>query len=111
MRKFVLVTATKTKPGSPDIVAAGIKKLKRGTSMNEFIDAYFSEQTSSDIDLKNLLQRNSTFTLIKNAPEETKTWSFTEYAEDDLLHAVKHLTKEELLRDLRELLPLKEFKQ
>lgn len=110
MRKFILVTAAKSEPGKSDVHAAGIRKLKRGVTVQEFIHAYFSEltidNTKADTLLESsnahVLERNGTYTVVYHTGSMVLMWSFTEYRGDDLLRAVKYLSKEELLRDMKD---------
>lgn len=109
MRRFVLVTATHSSPDSTDWTCSGIKKLKRGVPLEEFMQGYlmqfpFPENVES-------FTRGGTRVVIHRQPNKVMQWAFTEYKEEDLLHAVSHLTREELLRDLKELLPLKELQR
>ena len=118
MRRFVLVTAAKSEPGKSDIHGAGIKKLKRGVTIQDFIHDFFAElridSTCTDTVLvssdAHILERNGTFTVVYHTETYVLMWSFTEYKEQDLTSAVKHLTRDELRRDLKELQPLKELK-
>lgn len=109
MRKFILVTAAKSEPGKSDAHAAGIRKLKRGVTIQDFIHGYFSEMkadhTGAILDSPNahILERNGTFTVVYHTGSMVLMWSFTEYREDDLLRAVKYLSKEELRRDLKDM--------
>ena len=100
-RRFVLVTASVSNGWSKDQAAAGIKKLKRGVTLKEFVDE-FVRTVGADI----IIPRDDSFTAIKRT-DRTYSWTFTEYHEDELFSAVAHLSKEEVLRDLNELLPLK----
>ena len=102
MRKFVLVTATQDRIGISQS-SAGICKLKRGIKIEQFISEYLLKLGIAG----DVLQRGNTCTVIKKQDEICFTWGFTEYPESELLHAVSHLTREELLRDLKELLPLR----
>lgn len=104
MKKFVLVTATCSEPGLHDVTSAGIRKLKRGTTLDEFITAYLNDLDIWDAER---LERGDSTIMIVRTPERVVHWAFTTYKEDDLFDAVKHLTREELLRDIKELLPLK----
>lgn len=108
MRRFVLVTATHSEVGRNDWTCSGIKKLKRGTSLAEFMDEYLAQFT---VENKEQFVRGETHVVISREQSRVMQWAFTEYKEDDLLRAVSHLTREELLRDLQELLPLKELKR
>jgi hypothetical protein len=108
MKKFVLVTATTTDQ-SGEIAASGIKKLKRGLTLHDFIPEYLKQQ---NIDLTGVefLTRESTEVAIRRVPGKSTTcWCFTEFPETDIISAVKNLTRAELKRDLQELLPLKEL--
>jgi hypothetical protein len=107
-RRFVLVTATCTEQNAPTKNSAGIRKLKRGFAFDEFVAEYLKPWTDS---LQELLIRETTTTAIARVDGQLLTWSFTEYPEEELISAVSHLTREELLRDLKELLPLKEMKR
>jgi hypothetical protein len=103
MRRFVLVTATRTTPGTSPKQGSGIKKLKRGVTLMDFAVQYI--EPLGHVDLYN---RDGMITVIKNEPDvAVTTWTFTEYEEDDLLTAVANVSREELLRDLKEILPLK----
>lgn len=106
MRRFLLVRATSSSPGNGDVSHSGIKKLKRGVSLDEFISEYLSQFNLAE---KEEYMRGPTKVVILRQESNILQWAFTEYSEDDLLHAVSHLTREELLRDLKELLPLKEI--
>jgi hypothetical protein len=102
-RKFVLVTATSDSAGLPGTSCAGIKKLKRGVTLEDFVQEY-----TAGLEVQEITKREDTVTAFKRHPDKVLTWSFTEYHEDDLLRAVSHLTKDELIRDIQEILPLKE---
>lgn len=104
-RRFVLVTVALS-TGTRDQAAAGIRKLKRGVSLPQFITDYLGA-LEIEVDEQHILKRDDTYTVIKAADGAVSTWNFTEFSEDDLFHAVSHLSKDELLRDLKELLPLK----
>lgn len=107
-RKFVLVTAAHV-TGNNVTEAAGIRKLKRGSTLLDFVNEYLAQFDS----LKNVetvvLIRDGAYAVTSKdkAIKELVTWNFTLYEEDELLTAVGHLKREELLRDLKELLPLK----
>lgn len=105
MRHYVLVTAHRG-TSATNSAGSGIRKLKRGTSLPEFILDYFS-LVGKVIDESCILKRDGTYVVIITEPEEIFSWNFTEYAEPEIISAVSHLTREELLRDLKELLPLK----
>lgn len=109
-RRFVLVTATKIEPNQIPAGGNGIRKLKRGLSLKDFMDTYLAQ--FSTVGQINILRREHSFAVKLHEPSVEHptrifTWTFTEYPEDELLTAVAHLTREELLRDLKELLPLK----
>lgn len=104
MRNFVLVTATRAEPDKTPVVGSGIRKLKRGVSLPQFISEYLGAACPGNVDI---LKRDGTYTAVSRAEGAAYSWSFTEYPEDELLTAVANLTREELLRDLKELLPLK----
>lgn len=115
MRFFVLVTAIYSAPESNDLASlwrtkssSGIKKLKRGTELCAFIADYLSQ---FQLENQEQFTRGDTHVVISRDTNKIMQWSFTMYKEKDLLHAVSHLTREELLRDLKELLPLKELVQ
>lgn len=110
-RRFVLVTASYVENGKI-FAASGIRKLKRGVGMAQFIREHL-ESVGVHHDDTDILSRGDTW-MVKHVAHpdgsfvtNSLAWNYTEYAEDDLLHAVSHLTKEELLRDLKDLLPLK----
>lgn len=106
MRNFVLVTATRTEPDKTPVTGSGIRKLKRGNEMAPFIRDYLNSfgvhHDDTDIHL-----RDGTWTVLLRSPGVVFSWNFTVYPEDELLTAVSNLTRDELLRDLKELLPLK----
>lgn len=108
MRRFVLVTASHSMPTMVGSTCAGIRKLKRGTDLDTFIAEYLA---TFDIPNREDFQRGETKVIISRAENSIMQWAFTEYKEEDLLHAVRHLSREELLRDLKELLPLKEIQR
>ena len=116
MRKFILVTAAKSEPGKSDVHGAGIKKLKRGLTIQDFIQefAYGIRDEDGKSILHNedahVLERNGTYTLIYRTKTQVFMWSFTEYKDSEIKLAVSHLTKQELLRDLKELQPLEGLK-
>lgn len=105
-RNFVLVTAARVTQSGSTSESAGIKKLKRGTSLVEFARAYFQVLSKTGVEL---IERNNMITGIVLSEDTVSTWNFTQYPEIELLDAVRHLKREELLRDLGELLPLKEM--
>lgn len=106
MRNFVLVTATRTEQDKTPVMGSGIRKLKRGNEMAPFIREYLNScgvhHDDTDIHL-----RDGTWTVLLRTPGVVFSWSFTVYPESELLTAVANLSREELLRDLKELLPLK----
>ena len=106
MRRFVLVTATNSNPGRTDTVSAGIRKLKRGVDLAAFKAEYLSQ---FEIPNREEFVRGDTHVVISRSDGNVLQWAFTEYKEGDLLHAVRHLSREELLRGLKELLPLKDI--
>jgi hypothetical protein len=99
------VTATHSAPGRSDSSCSGIKKLKRGVTLQEFTQGYMTQFPDDNLET---FQRGDTIVVLARKPENVMQWAFTEYKEEDLLHAVRHLSREEMLRDLKELLPLKE---
>ena len=115
-RKFVLVTATYTNEAWRDVTAAGIRRLKRGVSIKQFITDFLVERGLDESEVLTL-QRDDTYTVLhvdrtleqndEGPVRGCTSLNFTEYDEDDLFSAVAHLSREELLRDLKELLPLK----
>lgn len=106
-RRFVLVTATQAQRGLTESTCSGIRKLKRGVSLTEFMSGYLEQ-----FNLQNpeSFMRGESLVIIAREIDKVMTWSFTEYPELELLTAVRHLSREELLRDLKELLPLKDIK-
>lgn len=102
MRSFVLVTAVNSGPGRGDVCSSGIRKLKRGLELSSFATEYISQFNLSSYEE---FTRGSTLVVLHKSDVDILQWTFTEYKEEDLLHAVRHLTREELLRDLKELLP------
>lgn len=108
MRKFVLVTATGAANGKI-LKAAGIKKLKRGVKLNEFILG-FREQLNLPATSTEILEREGETVVMYQAGESLYSWQFKQYDEGELFSAVAHLSREELLRDLNELLPLKDLR-
>ena len=107
MRRFVLVTAVKSQKGAVDISCAGIRKLKRGVTLPQFVLDYVAE--IGDTGPSEMLRRGDTYTLVAMKDDILYTWNFTMYEEEDLMRAVSNLTRDELLRDLKELLPLKDI--
>lgn len=105
MRNFVLVTAARTESDKTPVMGSGIRKLKRGTPISQFITDYLVSVGATDD--TQILKRDNTYTAVLRADGVVHSWSFTEYPENDLLTAVSNLTREELLRDIKELLPLK----
>ncbi len=105
MKRFILVTAVVCIPGDATNKASGIKKLRRGVDLHEFIKGYM---LSLGIHEFETLDRDQSTVVMKTAGEKLCSWYFTEYQESELFDTVAHLTREELLRDLKELLPLKE---
>jgi hypothetical protein len=106
-RKFVLVTAAHV-AGNAVKEAAGIRKLKRGCTLLEFVNEYLSQFENLASETVVLIRDGAYAVTSKNKEaKELVTWNFTLYEEDELLTAVGHLKREELLRDLKELLPLK----
>ena len=105
MRTFVLVTATKGSREAADRSSAGIRKLKRGLKLDDFIVGYLDPFKLGDVEH---FVRANTHMVISRTDGMVLTWGFTGYSENDLLSAVKHLSKDELLRDLKELLPLRD---
>lgn len=116
MRKFILVTAAKSEAGKSDLHGAGIRKLKRGLTIQDFIHDFACKITDQDgksilhNEDAHILERNGTYTLIYRGPNQVYMWSFTEYKDSDIKLAVSHLTRQELLRDLKELQPLEGLK-
>jgi hypothetical protein len=106
MRNFVLVTATCTGQNGNTKAGNGIRKLKRGIAIEMFVEEYLVEAVGS-LEEYQLLDRDGTWIAIQRTEGAVYTWTFTPYPEDDLIAAVSHLTRAELLRDLKELLPLK----
>jgi hypothetical protein len=104
MRNFVLVTATCSEQGGTTKAGSGIRKLKRGIALEQFITTHMTEL---HIVGYQLLERDGTWTTIHRAETAVFTWTFTSYPEPELIDAVSHLTRDELLRDLKELLPLR----
>ena len=110
-RHFVLVTASYVENGKARS-ASGIRKLKRGVGIAQFIVDYLKsvDVHHDDTDIHN---RGGTYVVVLMAlpdgsrPAVAMSWNFTVFNEDELFSAVSHLTKDELLRDLHELLPLK----
>lgn len=102
MRNFVLVTATSSTGPVP--AGSGIRKLKRGVQLRDFVSTYIEE---AKIGEHKIYGRGDTITVVATVEITLLSWSFTVFPEDELLAAVSHLTKAELLRDLKELLPLK----
>lgn len=100
-RKFILVTASCATKGKIAL-ASGMRKLKRGTTLAEFITAYL-DSIGVRVSAEDILEREGTHVVTR----DSMSWNFTEYDEADLLTAVSHLSRDELLRDLKELLPLK----
>ena len=107
MRNFVLVTATASDRVGKTTTGSGIKKLKRGIALEQFAVAYLETVFSIKTVPWEFLERDKSWVAIRTLPDMVYTWTFTQYSEDDPFSAVSHLTKEELLRDLKELLPLK----
>lgn len=105
MRNFVLVTATHTEQGGTAKTASGMRKLKRGLALEQFVTAYLEEvRVLADCQL---LERGGIWTAIRRHENAVFTWTFSSYPETELMDAVSHLTRDELLRDLKELLPLR----
>lgn len=100
-RRFVLVTAVDVSSYGTRS-ASGIKKLKRGVTIHEFIQSFMSSVGASK-----LIERNGWYACSTEFNGHHLHWTFTEYPEDALFEAVAHLTRDELLRDLPELLPLR----
>jgi hypothetical protein len=112
MRNFILVNALRWKPGTVEVAEAnGIRKLKRGVTLDTFIANYLTEECelTDDMYVKyNRGQDEEYVCVAQRTLDGVKAyWIFTLYPESELISAVSHLTKEELLRDLKELLPLK----
>lgn len=112
MRNYVLVSATCTEHNSVTRAGNGIRKLKRGIALELFVTEYLQTLLAECDELHQftrfeLLERDGTWTAIRHVKGAVFTWTFTEYPEGELITAVSHLTRDELLRDLKELLPLK----
>ena len=107
MKRFVLVTAVKSQQGCTDIACAGIRKLKHGVSLLQFVMDYIAEIGAAGS--SEFLQRGDTYTLVAMKDDILYTWNFTMYEEENLMRAVSNLSRDELLRDLKELLPLKDI--
>ena len=109
MRNFVLVTATCTKQNGNTTQGAGLKKLKRGVTLDAFAHDHMA---SIGVLLRaggvHVFERDTTLTVINRTKDAVITYSFTSFPEEELFTAVAHLTKDELMRDLKELLPLKD---
>jgi hypothetical protein len=108
MRRFVLVTAVTAEP-SGDVTASGIRKLKRGVTLLGFMHKYLETVKNDDAPSTLYYDREGTIVATRHGSKKVSTWNFTEYPETEIISAVSHLTREELLRDLKELLPLKEL--
>jgi hypothetical protein len=106
MRNFVLVTATASDRMGKTTSGSGIKKLKRGLALEQFATAYLSTVFDTSTYWE-FLERDKSWVAIRTLPDMVYTWTFTQYPEPELLSAVSHLTRDELFRDLKELLPLK----
>lgn len=106
MKRFVLVTALVCTPGLPDVKASGIKKLKREAELATFVDEYLHSIGVQNFE--SILREDSIAVIKPSEDGDVYTWHFAEYQEDELFTAVAHLTRDELLRDLKILLPLKE---
>jgi hypothetical protein len=73
--------------------------------LRDFVSTYIREEAK--LDLRQVYDRDDTITVVTTIDGASCSWSFTVFPEDELLTAVSHLSKEELLRDLKELLPLR----
>lgn len=104
-RHFVLVTANAALTAGLVKSAAGIKKLKRGVSLHDFMQEYISKFNYNAE--TTILKRDDAYMVTRREPDRIFTWHFTEYDEVDILFAVRHLSRDELHRDLKELLPLR----
>lgn len=102
MRRFILVTDTQSEPAGVK-THSGIKKLKRGVGIVDFMSEYLEQFAGQ----KEIYARGETQVAFAREDNKSIQWAFTEFAEDELIRAVSNLTREELLRDLKELLPLK----
>jgi len=105
-RQFVLVKATISEQGFADRQGSGICKLKRNQNLSEFITQYTLDRGFSNLEL---YERGSSTAAIFRTDTQIMTWNFTVYGEDDIMQAIVNLSREELIRDLQEILPLKEL--
>lgn len=105
MKRFVLVTAVVTATGASSTKASGIRKLKRGVLLTEFIQEHLQ---SIGVHQFETIDRDGSTVVMTTTGDSICSWYFTEYQETELFTAVAHLTRDELLRDLKELLPLRE---
>lgn len=111
MKRFVLVSAVMSSPGKQDLKGSGIRKLKRGVALGDFVNGFFSDPALAGIyESVHVFERGDTWTAVYSNDGAVYMWSFTPYVETDLRTAVKYLSRAELLRDLKELQPLKELK-
>lgn len=111
MRKFVLVVATSLcmaggVGSTAPTKASGIKKLKPGVSLMEFVETFMKE-TLGDRQYALTERDDSIFCVIESQDRLfTMSWHFCVYTDDDIMTAVSHLTKDELVRDLPNILPI-----
>jgi hypothetical protein len=106
MRRFVLIMRTNAELGKTES-SSSLRKLKQSMTIADFIEEHLALPLIQMTSHQSYMRSNSYF-VIGRQNDAVITWSFTEYNEDNLLSAVSHLTKEELINDLKELLPLKE---
>lgn len=96
MKHFVLVNAVHL-DGLNVRKAAGIRRLKRGDTLADFIRRFAAELGLHEN--LSLLSRGESMLLARGDTQ----WCFTAYPEGELLRAAAYLSKVELHRDLREL--------
>jgi hypothetical protein len=114
VRNFVLVTAIKSEPGKKDIQGSGIRKLKRGVTIQQFIYDYLSHVDLVQFGLRetvdpkqtHIFDRNGSYTAVFSTDNKMLMWIFTQYTEENVLEAVAHLSLHELKRDISELKPI-----
>ena len=103
MKKFILVTAVSSSTDGP-IAGAGIRRLKRGVELSDFIKAYLEEIGVKYTDVSISTSDELTTVLLESTNKFTfptrVIWNFKIYPEEQVLSAISQLTVDEMKRDI-----------
>lgn len=102
-KQLVLVVASTISPGKPSVTGAGIKVIKRGETLESFTQHYLESVNADDAEL---IIREKQILAKFSRDDAVFHWVFTLYEDSQLFEAVGNLTREELLRDMKDILPL-----